>query len=127
MLRQIEEIYQEFCWAGQVFGAFCSQYSYGPPAAILEEHWRELEELNSRFAELEDDATLLVAGDRKAARQRLSLVRGDLVGTIATVKKMHAARSVAEATPSEPVEPAAQGFADRMLEISKQLHHSPDK
>lgn len=123
-LGRIEEIYQEFCRAGQAFGVLCSQHSFGPPAAILEAHWRQLEELDTRFAELEGEATHLAAIELPAARQRLSLVRGDLCGTIAIVKKMHAARIAAGSRTSELDSDATQDLAESILEMSRILGKS---
>jgi hypothetical protein len=124
MLGRIEEIYEQFCQAGIAFGALCTQYSYGPPTAILEGHWQQLEEMESRFADMDAEANRLAAVDHPAAKQRLAQVRGDLMGTIAIVKKMYAARTEAEVRASELEAHAAQGLAESMHQMARALSGS---
>jgi hypothetical protein len=121
LLPEIEALYRQFCRAGEAFAALCAQYSYGPPTAILEEHWRELVELDRRFATCDHAANLLAVQHRPAAQQRLSLVRSDLTETIAIVKKMHAARSEADSRAFGPDGEAAENLTQSMLEMSRIL------
>jgi hypothetical protein len=121
LLSRIDGIYEEFCRAGQAFGALCTQYSYGLPSAILEGHWQQLEEMESRFAQVDVEAHRLSAGGHVAAKQRLSLVRGDLLGAIATVKKMHAARGDVDSRAAELETHVSQGLAESMQQMSRAL------
>lgn len=124
LLGRIEETYAEFCRAGQAFGALCAQYSYGPPSTILEGHWQQLEEMESRFKELEGEANRLAADNRSSAKQRLAIVEEDLLGTIAIVRKMHAARSGADSRAAELEAHAAHGLAESIQQMNKALGKS---